>query len=105
MAEKQLEISGPNGLKMTATESFYKSSALKKNPGKTKGAILVCKVDKGKLITGQKVEIRLPDQKTIFDEIVRIELNREKISIATQGQKIGICLASTDPETIEPYLN
>jgi len=93
-----------DGLIMKATRVFSSSSAKKKNP-ETKGTVILCTIEKGKVVVGEKIEMKISSGHGLTDKVARIEVNKKPLHFGVSGQKVGICLAETSAETIEAFLN
>lgn len=66
------------------------------------GLILIGHVKKGMILKGATVKIG----STIFtDEIVQIEIDHEPVHIAKEGCSVGICLKTTNRDTLAKLLH
>ena len=72
---------------------------------KTCGLVVIGRVKNEDVSEGEIVAIKNDAKHSIFDKIKRIEIDGEKITVAKEGQLIGLCLDSTSKEDIVEYLN
>lgn len=77
--------------------------AVQKIMQKPCGLVVVGRVENGSISEGNTVGIQ-KDNKVVYDEIKRIEINHEGITIAGEGQLIGICLKDFTKDTILRHL-
>lgn len=93
-----------NEAEISISDFFDSSSARVKNVGATKGLVLVGIVTRGKISEGDSFRLELGTNH-IYDAVVSLEKNHNKIKEAAEGESIGICLRKYTAKEIEALLS
>ncbi len=81
--------------------AIFEANTIMKKPC---GLVVVGKVQNGSIHQGDTIGIQEDDKMPLYDTVMRIELDHEKIAEATKGMLVGICLPKTSKDALLQYL-